>query len=65
MYLKELGLFAIYFIVGMMVVYFGMFIMKSIREVDMQNMLNLIIIYTLFIAIGVNYLRIYVNNKLT
>lgn len=64
MYLKELALFAINFLVGMSVVYLGMYIMKSVREVDAQNLLNQIIVYTLMIAAGITYLKIYMYNKL-
>jgi len=63
MYLKEFALFSINFILGMSVVYLGMYIMKSVREINAQDLLNQIIIYSLFIAIGINYLRIYVYSR--
>lgn len=64
MLLKELALFTINFFIGLAVVYFGMITMKIIHEIDPAVFLQQVIVYVLFTAIGINYVRIFLANRL-
>ena len=64
MFFKEFALFSINFIIGIVVVYLGMFVMKFLRELDTATLLQQLLIYVFFTAALVNYAKIYLASKL-